>query len=770
MDIIKKIAEELEIKSWQVEATVKLIDEGNTIPFIARYRKEAHGALNDEQLRNLHERLVYLRNLEEKKEQVLSSIEEQGKLTEELKEQILAAQTQVLVDDLYRPYRPKRRTRATIAKEKGLDELAQLLVGQEAGVDLLEEAGRFVSEEKEVNDVEAALAGAGDILAEEISDNAEYRMYIRKLTFEEGKITSQAKDEKEQSVYEMYYEYEEDISKVAGHRVLALNRGEKEKFLVVKMEAPEERILTYLEKKIVTNTNEQATELLKHIIEDSYKRLIAPAIERDIRNELTEKAEDGAIKVFGKNLEQLLMQPPIAGKNVLGWDPAFRTGCKLAVVDATGKVLDTTVIYPTAPQNKVEEAKRVVKKLIDQYDISVISVGNGTASRESEQIIAEMLKELKKPVQYVIVNEAGASVYSASKLATEEFPNFDVGQRSAASIARRLQDPLAELVKIDPKSIGVGQYQHDMNQKKLSETLSGVVEDCVNKVGVDLNTASASLLEYISGISKPIAKNIVLYREENGKFKSRKELLKVPKLGPKAFEQCAGFMRILDGTNPLDATSVHPESYDAAMQLLDKLGMTMEEVKQLQLEIAKETTKKSVEKPKKKKEFQVKNTNTAFGAAFAKAFAENNISLSEDSKEAKSSKVPGIMKKIKDKTKLAEELGIGEMTLTDIVKELEKPARDPRDEMQKPILRTDVLEMKDLKEGMILKGTVRNVIDFGAFVDIGVHQDGLVHISELSDKKFVKHPLEVVSVGDIVDVKVMSVDLKKQRIQLTMKL
>ena len=770
MDIIKKIAEELEIKSWQVEATVKLIDEGNTIPFIARYRKEAHGALNDEQLRNLHERLVYLRNLEEKKEQVLSSIEEQGKLTEELKEQILAAQTQVLVDDLYRPYRPKRRTRATIAKEKGLDELAQLLVGQEAGVDLLEEAGRFVSEEKEVNDVEAALAGAGDILAEEISDNAEYRMYIRKLTFEEGKITSQAKDEKEQSVYEMYYEYEEDISKVAGHRVLALNRGEKEKFLVVKMEAPEERILTYLEKKIVTNTNEQATELLKHIIEDSYKRLIAPAIERDIRNELTEKAEDGAIQVFGKNLEQLLMQPPIAGKNVLGWDPAFRTGCKLAVVDATGKVLDTTVIYPTAPQNKVEEAKRVVKKLIDQYDISVISVGNGTASRESEQIIAEMLKEIKKPVQYVIVNEAGASVYSASKLATEEFPNFDVGQRSAASIARRLQDPLAELVKIDPKSIGVGQYQHDMNQKKLSETLSGVVEDCVNKVGVDLNTASASLLEYISGISKPIAKNIVLYREENGKFKSRKELLKVPKLGPKAFEQCAGFMRILDGTNPLDATSVHPESYDAAMQLLDKLGMTMEEIKQLQLEIAKETTKKSVEKPKKKKEFQVKNTNTAFGAAFAKAFAENNISLSEDSKEAKSSKVPGIMKKIKDKTKLAEELGIGEMTLTDIVKELEKPARDPRDEMQKPILRTDVLEMKDLKEGMILKGTVRNVIDFGAFVDIGVHQDGLVHISELSDKKFVKHPLEVVSVGDIVDVKVMSVDLKKQRIQLTMKL
>lgn len=770
MDIIKKIAEELEIKSWQVEATVKLIDEGNTIPFIARYRKEAHGALNDEQLRNLHERLVYLRNLEEKKEQVLSSIEEQGKLTEELKEQILAAQTQVLVDDLYRPYRPKRRTRATIAKEKGLDDLAQLLVGQEAGVDLLEEAGRFVSEEKEVNDVEAALAGAGDILAEEISDNAEYRMYIRKLTFEEGKITSQAKDEKEQSVYEMYYKYEEDISKVAGHRVLALNRGEKEKFLVVKMEAPEERILTYLEKKIVTNTNEQAAELLKHIIEDSYKRLIAPAIERDIRNELTEKAEDGAIKVFGKNLEQLLMQPPIAGKNVLGWDPAFRTGCKLAVVDATGKVLDTTVIYPTAPQNKVEEAKRVVKKLIDQYDISVISVGNGTASRESEQIIAEMLKEIKKPVQYVIVNEAGASVYSASKLATEEFPNFDVGQRSAASIARRLQDPLAELVKIDPKSIGVGQYQHDMNQKKLSETLSGVVEDCVNKVGVDLNTASASLLEYISGISKPIAKNIVLYREENGKFKSRKELLKVPKLGPKAFEQCAGFMRILDGTNPLDATSVHPESYDAAMQLLDKLGMTMEEVKQLQLEIAKETTKKPIEKPKKKKEFQVKNTNTAFGAAFAKAFAENNISLSEDSKEAKSTKVPGIMKKIKDKTKLAEELGIGEMTLTDIVKELEKPARDPRDEMQKPILRTDVLEMKDLKEGMILKGTVRNVIDFGAFVDIGVHQDGLVHISELSDKKFVKHPLEVVSVGDIVDVKVMSVDLKKQRIQLTMKL
>ena len=769
MDINQQIAQELDIKLWQVEATVKLIDEGNTIPFIARYRKEAHGSLNDEQLRNLHERLVYLRNLEEKKEQVLASIEEQGKLTEELKAQIVAAQTQVLVDDLYRPYRPKRRTRATIAKEKGLEGLASFIMEQKTTEPVSKEAEKYVSAEKEVLDVQAAIDGAKDIIAEEISDNAQHRTYIRNITFEEGHILSTAKDEKAQSVYEMYYDYQEPVKEIAGHRVLALNRGEKEKFLVVKLEAPEERILQYLKKKLVTKENEYTEAILLEAAEDSYKRLIAPAIEREIRNDLTEKAEDGAIKVFGKNLEQLLMQPPIAGKTVLGWDPAFRTGCKLAVVDPTGKVLDTTVVYPTAPQNKVEETKRVVKKLIDQYDISLISVGNGTASRESEQIIAEMLKEIAKPVQYIIVNEAGASVYSASKLATEEFPNFDVGQRSAASIARRLQDPLAELVKIDPQSIGVGQYQHDMNQKKLSETLSGVVEDCVNKVGVDVNTASASLLEYIAGISKAVAKNIVLYREENGRFTSRKELLKVPKLGPKAFEQCAGFMRILNGDNPLDATSVHPESYAAANELLAKLKLTMEDVKKVQSEAAKQAQKPKQEKKEKKKEFNVRNMNTAFGAAFAKAFGDSGISLDETPKK-QGKKASGLAQRVKDKKAMAAELGIGEITLEDILKELEKPARDPRDEMPKPILRTDVLEMKDLKEGMILKGTVRNVIDFGAFVDIGVHQDGLVHISQLSDKKFVKHPLEVVSVGDIVDVKVMSVDLQKQRIQLTMKL
>ena len=769
MDILKKIAQELDIKLWQVEATVKLIDEGNTIPFIARYRKEAHGSLNDEQLRNLHERLVYLRNLEEKKAQVLASIEEQGKLTDELKEKITKAETQVVVDDLYRPYRPKRRTRATIAKEKGLDGLAAYILEQECSTPVEDEAEKYISEEKEVENAKDAINGAKDIIAEEISDNAEYRMYIRKLTFEEGKLLSGAKDEKAQSVYEMYYDYQEEINKVAGHRVLALNRGEKEKFLVVKMEAPEERILQYLKKNVVTKENEYTEPLLAEALEDSYKRLIAPAIEREIRNELTEKAEDGAIKVFGKNLEQLLMQPPIAGKNVLGWDPAFRTGCKLAVVDATGKVLDTTVIFPTAPQNKVEESKKVVKQLIAKYDIGLISVGNGTASRESEQIIAQMLKEIDKPVQYIITNEAGASVYSASKLATEEFPNFDVGQRSAVSIARRLQDPLAELVKIDPQSIGVGQYQHDMNQKKLSETLSGVVEDCVNKVGVDLNTASASLLEYISGISKAIAKNIVVFREENGKFKNRRQLLKVPKLGPKAFEQCAGFMRILDGDNALDATSVHPESYDAANALLDKLGMTMDDVKKMQSEAQKKTTTKKPVKKEKKKEFKAVNTNTAFGAAFAKAFGNKELSFeqaADTGDEAKASL--GIMKKVKDKKKMAAELGVGEITLTDILKELEKPARDPREEMPKPILRTDVLEMKDLKEGMILKGTVRNVIDFGAFVDIGVHQDGLVHISQMSEK-FIKHPLEAVSVGDVVEVRVLGVDEKKNRISLSMK-
>ena len=713
MDIILKISEELGIKKGQAEAAVKLIDEGNTIPFIARYRKEVTGSLNDEVLRNLYERLIYLRNLEERKETVLNSIEEQGKLTEELKTQIQSAETMVAVEDLYRPYKPKRRTRATIAKEKGLEPLANTIMLQMLNTPLEKEAEQYVDPEKNVNTVEEAVAGAKDIIAETISDEADYRTRIRELTMKKGRIISTAKDPEAESVYEMYYEFDEPVNRLAGHRVLALNRGENEKILTVKVEAPEEDILRFLEKKVITRENPNTEAALKEAAEDAYDRLIAPAIEREIRSSLTEMAEDGAIRVFGKNLEQLLMQPPIVGQVVLGWDPAFRTGCKLAVVDPTGKVLDTTVIYPTAPQNKVEEAKTVLKKLISKYHITLISLGNGTASRESEQVIVDLLKEIPVKVQYIIVNEAGASVYSASKLATEEFPNFDVGQRSAASMARRLQDPLAELVKIDPKSIGVGQYQHDMNQKKLSEALSGVVEDCVNKVGVDLNTASASLLEYISGISKAIAKNIVTYREENGRFTSRGQLLKVAKLGPKAYEQCAGFMRITDGKNPLDATGVHPESYDATKRLLDKLGFSMEDVKNRKLE--------------------------------------------------------GISKKISDYKKLAKELEIGEITLQDIVKELEKPARDPREDMPKPILRSDVLEMKDLTPGMILKGTVRNVIDFGAFVDIGVHHDGLVHISQMSDK-FIKHPLEAVSVGDIVEVKVMSVDEKKQRIQLTMKL
>lgn len=713
MDIILKLSEELGIKKSQAEAAVKLIDEGNTIPFIARYRKEVTGSLNDEVLRNLYERLTYLRNLEERKETVLNSIEEQGKLTDELKAQILAAETMVAVEDLYRPYKPKRRTRATIAKERGLEPLANVITLQMLNTPLEAEAAKFINPEKEVNSAEDAIARAKDIIAEAVSDEADYRTRIRDLTMKKGHVTSTAKDPEAESVYEMYYEFDEPVNKLAGHRILALNRGENEKILNVKVEAPEEDILRFLERKVITRDNPNTTPVLKEVVADAYDRLIAPAIEREIRSSLTEMAEDGAIRVFGKNLEQLLMQPPIAGQVVLGWDPAFRTGCKLAVVDPTGKVLDTTVIYPTAPQNKVEEAKTVLKKLISKYHITLISLGNGTASRESEQVIVDLLKEIPVKVQYIIVNEAGASVYSASKLATEEFPNFDVGQRSAASMARRLQDPLAELVKIDPKSIGVGQYQHDMNQKKLSEALSGVVEDCVNKVGVDLNTASASLLEYISGISKVIAKNIVAYREENGRFGSRNQLLKVAKLGPKAYEQCAGFMRITDGKNPLDATGVHPESYDATKKLLDKLGFTMEDVKNRNLD--------------------------------------------------------GISKKISNYDKLAEELGIGAITLQDIVKELEKPARDPREDMPKPILRSDVLEMKDLTPGMVLKGTVRNVIDFGAFVDIGVHQDGLVHISQMSDK-FIKHPLEVVSVGDIVEVKVMSVDLKKQRIQLTMKL
>lgn len=713
MDINTVLAKELGIKKQQADAAVRLIDEGNTIPFIARYRKEATGALNDEILRNLSDRLNYLRNLEEKKNQVLAGIEEQGKLTEELKAQILAAETMVVVEDLYRPYRPKRRTRATIAKEKGLESLANIISLQMTKKPLEEEAEAYLDAEKGVNSAEEAIDGAKDIIAEHISDEADYRIRIREITMKKGRIVSAAKDKEAESVYEMYYEFDEALEKLAGHRILALNRGEAEKILTVKIEAPEEDIIRYLERKTISQDNPVTTPVLKDVVADSYKRLIAPAIEREIRSALTEKAEDGAIKVFGKNLEQLLMQPPITGQIVLGWDPAFRTGCKLAVVDATGKVLDTTVIFPTAPQNKVEESKKVLKNLIQKYDITLFSVGNGTASRESEMVIVELLKEIPQKVQYVIVSEAGASVYSASKLATEEFPNFDVGQRSAASIARRLQDPLAELVKIDPKSIGVGQYQHDMNQKKLGEALGGVVEDCVNKVGVDLNTASASLLSYISGISKTVAKNIVAYREENGRFDSRSRLLKVAKLGPKAYEQCAGFLRITEGKNPLDATSVHPESYEATKKLLEKLGFT--------------------------------------------------------TKDIKDGKLKGISKKISDSKKLAAELAVGEMTLLDIVKELEKPARDPREDMPKPILRNDVLEIKDLTPGMVLKGTVRNVIDFGAFVDIGVHQDGLVHISQMTDR-FIKHPMEVVSVGDIVEVKVMSVDPKKQRIQLTMKL
>lgn len=800
MDIIQKIKEELQVEKWQVEAAVKLIDEGNTIPFISRYRKEVTGSLNDEQLRNLDERLTYLRSLEDKKEQVLKSIEEQGKLTDELKEKILAAQTLVVVEDLYRPYRPKRKTRASIAKEKGLEPLAEYILHQEATEPVLNEAAKYVSEEKEVKTAEEALQGAQDIIAEMISDDADHRLYIRNITVEEGIVTSTAKDEKAQSVYEMYYNFEEPVKKIAGHRVLALNRGEAEKVLTVKVNAPKERILRYLEKKLITKENEYTTPVICSAVEDSYDRLIAPAIEREIRNDLTEKAEDGAINVFGKNLEQLLLQPPIAGKVVLGWDPAFRTGCKLAVVDATGKVLDTKVIFPTAPQNKVEESKAELKKLIKKYNVDLISVGNGTASRESEQVIVELLKELDRPVQYVIVNEAGASVYSASKLATEEFPNFDVGQRSAASIARRLQDPLAELVKIDPKSIGVGQYQHDMNQKKLSDALNGVVEDSVNKVGVDLNTASASLLEYVSGINKTIAKNIVDYRENNGRFVSRKQLLKVPKLGPKAYEQCAGFLRILDGKNPLDATSVHPESYEAAEQLMEKLGLTMEDIKEAQKQAAaKKTSGRSsaaqsdgqkncngtVNAAKKREEqkgkaVRVHNTNTAMGKALAAAMGgmtfdnSQEVSAKQTTPAAKNAvndakDMSGLEKRIKNKKLLAEELGIGEITLTDILKELEKPGRDPRDDMPKPILRSDVLDMKDLKPGMILKGTVRNVIDFGVFVDIGVHQDGLVHISQITDR-YIKHPLEAVSVGDIVDVQVLTVDVAKKRIGLTMKI
>ncbi len=816
MNINEQLAKELGIKLEQVDATVKLIDEGNTIPFIARYRKEVTGSLNDEVLRNLFERLTYLRNLEDRKNSVLASIEEQGKLTDELKKQILDATTLVVVEDLYRPYKQKRRTRATVAKEKGLEPLADIIWAQDAEKPIAEYAADFIDEEKEVKTVEDAIAGACDILAEKISDEADYRIYIRKLTGDEGLISSEAKDEKAESVYENYYKFSEKISTILGHRVLALNRGEDEKFLTVKIEAPVEKILQYLELHTIKKDNQYTNDILKGVVADAYDRLIAPAIEREIRSDLTEKAQDSAIRVFGKNLTQLLMQPPIAGHFVLGWDPAFRTGCKLAVVDPTGKVLDTVVIYPTdSPHKDIPKSKRILKQLIEKYNITLISVGNGTASRESEQVIVELLHEMNKPdLAYVITNEAGASVYSASKLATEEFPNFDVGQRSAASIARRVQDPLAELVKIDPKSIGVGQYQHDMNQKKLGEQLEGVVEDCVNKVGVDVNTASASLLEYVSGISKPIAKNIVAYREENGRFLSRAELLKVPKLGPKAFEQCAGFLRIRGGKNPLDNTSVHPESYEAAKKLLESLGFTPQDIKNLQAEQAKavkedeDKRKAEAEKAEKeakrgnkdrrnKNEIQVRNADSAMGKLLAQALAksgknvvtrENNgkdsasgnagntaananvgiMNAVDDANEGKTSSLSHLSTMIKDKKKLAEELGIGEITLDDIIKELEKPGRDPRKDMPAPILRQDVLEMKDLKEGMILKGTVRNVIDFGVFVDIGVHQDGLVHISQITNKKFIKHPLELLSVGDVVDVKVMSVDLQKKRIQLTM--
>ncbi|MCR5798478.1 MAG: RNA-binding transcriptional accessory protein [Lachnospiraceae bacterium] len=796
MDIIAKITEELQVKKWQVEAAVGLIDEGNTIPFISRYRKEVTGSLNDEQLRDLDERLAYLRGLEERKVSVLASIEEQGKLTDELKAKIEAAETLVSVEDLYRPYKQKKKTRAGVAKERGLEPLADYIMQMDATAPVEEEAAKYIDPEKEVTDASVALQGAKDIIAERVSDEADFRTYIRKITFEEGKLTSTVKEKDTESVYEMYYDYEEPISKVVGHRTLAINRGEAEKILTVKIEAPVEHIMTYLEKKVIDKDNGFTGPVIKDAIADSYDRLIAPSIEREIRNELTEKAEDGAISVFGKNLEQLLMQPPIAGKVVLGWDPAFRTGCKLAVVDATGKVLDTKVIYPTAPQNKVTEAKAELKKLIKKYGVDLISVGNGTASRESEQVIVDLISELDTPVQYVIVNEAGASVYSASKLATEEFPQFDVGQRSAASIARRLQDPLAELVKIDPKSIGVGQYQHDMNQKKLGDSLGHVVEDCVNKVGVDLNTASAPLLEYISGISKPIARNIVEFREKNGKFKERKQLLDVPKLGPKAYEQCAGFLRINDGTNPLDATSVHPESYEATGKLLEKLGMNMDDVRELQKQAALAAKKKSrneatandKNKGSKKAKPQVPriNTNTAMGKALAAAMGgtvlENEPDTSGKQKGNKTGSagntsvtgtVPAVQngslaKKVKDPAVLAGELGIGEITLMDILGELEKPSRDPREDMPLPILRSDVLDMKDLKPGMQLKGTVRNVIDFGVFVDIGVHQDGLVHISQITDR-YIKHPLEAVSVGDIVDVKVLSVDVAKKRISLTMR-
>ena len=717
MDIIQKISEDLSLKKKQVEAAVQLLDEGNTVPFIARYRKELTSGLNDEELRNLEEKLQYLRKLEERRESILHSVEEQGKLTEELKKEILAADTAVRLEDLYLPYKPKRRTRGMIAREKGLEELAKALLLPCANPEA--EAEKYISSEKEVLTATDALNYAKVILAEDFSEDARLREWIRNKSLKEGFICSSLKEKEEtpeSKTYENYFSYEEKLQSIPGHRILALNRGEKEKILSVKLRFPEEEILHYIEEQLQVSKKGKCRPYLEEAIADSYKRLIAPSIETEIRNILTEKAEDGAILVFSDNLKQLLMQAPSTGKVVLGWDPGFRTGCKIAVVDATGKVLDTTVIYPTPPKNQVKESMAKIHQLIQKHHVDIIALGNGTASRESEKVISDYLKEQKSPVKYVIVNEAGASVYSASKLATEEFPNFDVGERSSTSMARRLQDPLAELVKIDPKSIGVGQYQHDMNQSKLTEQLNKVVEDCVNKVGVDLNTASASLLSYISGISKTIAKNIVAFREENGAFKSRKELLKVAKLGPKAFEQSAGFLRIRGGKELLDMTSVHPESYSVAKEMLALAGI-----------------------------------------------AENEL-LSGKGKEMGKilSSLPGGLKGVEQK------LSVGEYTLKDIIEALAKPGRDPREDVPAPILREDVLELEDLKEGMVLQGTVRNVIDFGAFVDIGVHQDGLVHISALS-KKFVKHPLDVVKLGDIVKVKVLSVDVARKKISLSMK-
>lgn len=713
MDIQLKLQKEFSLKQTQVENVIKLIDEGNTIPFIARYRKEMTGSLDDQLLRTLSERLAYLRNLEDKRTQVKNTITEQGNMTEELEQKLSLAETMTEIEDIYRPFRPKRRTRATIAKEKGLEPFADLIFLQIVPDSIETMAKDFIDKEKGVETIEDAISGAKDIIAERISDDADLRKMLRTETVKNGYLTAKATDENTESVYEMYYDFKEPIKKVAGHRVLAINRGEKENFLTVKITLDDENVLLQkLEKNIIIK-NSNTKEILQEVIADSYKRLIAPSLEREIRNDMTEQAEENAIKIFRENLKQLLLQPPIKDKVVLALDPAFRTGCKIAVIDQTGKTLDTAVVYPTAPQKKTEEAKEKLKKMIEQYHVDVIAIGNGTASRESEIFVAEtLLKAIDRPIYYVIVNEAGASVYSASKLGAEEFPDFDVALRSAVSIGRRLQDPLAELVKIDPKSIGVGQYQHDMNQKRLGEALGGVVESCVNAVGVDLNTASPSLLCYVAGVSNTVAKNILKYREENGKFKTRKELLKVPKLGPKAFEQCAGFLRIPESETILDNTGVHPESYKAAEGLLKIIGYTLEDV-------------------------QKKN-------------------------------VKNISQKILHKEKTAEELGIGVPTLEDIIKELEKPGRDPREEMPMPVLRSDVLSMEDLKPGMILKGTIRNVIDFGAFVDIGVHQDGLVHISELSDK-YVKHPLEVVSVGDVVQVKVINVDIAKKRISLTMR-